>query len=297
MNDKFFPTYQLEIETSNGSIVIPNNNRYFNITASINYAYSESPNTCDISIYNLNKASRDAIFFDAWDYFTFRKVTFKAGYNGNLQMLFNGNIKEAYSDRNGADVSTHISAWDNFWYINNYTEKNIFSGADRNQVLTEILSDLKTNEDETANIIMSDFTDEPDNLRMETLKGRPQDLVKERIGQDASLFFDDGTIYVLKDNDAIGDENGIPVINSASGLLGVPVKRNRIVEFKMLFEPSLRIGRAFKLESNFSDILNGTYKVLSVSHSLSLGENIGGENTTTVRAWNSNQGFNFIGFF
>ena len=65
----------------------------------------------------------------------------------------------------------------------------------------------------------------------------------------------------------------------------------------MIFEPSLRIGRAFELQSSFSDKLNGVYKILSVSHSLSLGENLGGENVTTVRAWNNNQGFNFLGMF
>ena len=297
MTDKFFPTYELEIETSNGSIVIPSDDkRYFNIEATVNYSYSESPNTCDITIYNLNKTSRDAIFFDAWDYFTFRKMTFKAGYGGNLQMLFNGNIKEAYSDRSGADVQTKVSGWDNFWYNNNYINETVQAGASRGKVIDTILQSIDTGQG-VAKLIRSKFEDEDSNLRSEALKGRPQDLIKERIPQDASLFFDDNKIFVLKDNDAIGKEGNIPLINSETGLLGVPIKRNRIVEFKMIFEPSLRIGRAFELQSSFSDKLNGVYKVLSVSHSLSLGENMGGENVTTVRAWNSNQGFNFIGMF
>lgn len=297
MSDKFFPTYELEIQTSNGSIVIPDDNkRYFNIEATVNYSYSESPNTCDITIYNLNKTSRDAIFFDSFDYMQFRKMTFKAGYGGNLQMLFNGNIKEAYSDRSGADVQTKVSGWDNFWYNNNYVNETVQAGANRGKVIDTILQSIDTGQG-VAKLVRSKFEDEDSNLRSEALKGRPQDLIKERIPQDASLFFDDNKIFVLKDNDVIGKEDGIPLINSETGLLGVPVKRNRIVEFKMLFEPSLRIGRAFELQSSFSDKLNGVYKVLSVSHSLSLGENMGGENVTTVRAWNSNQGFNFIGMF
>lgn len=297
MSDKFFPTYELEIQTSNGSIVIPDDNkRYFNIEATVNYSYSESPNTCDITIYNLNKTSRDAIFFDSFDYMQFRKMTFKAGYGGNLQMLFNGNIKEAYSDRSGADVQTKVSGWDNFWYNNNYVNETVQSGADRGKVIDTILQGIETGQG-VAKLIRSEFEDEDSNLRGEALKGRPQDLIKERIPQDASLFFDDNKIFVLKDNDVIGKEGNIPLINSETGLLGVPVKRNRIVEFKMIFEPSLRIGRAFELQSSFSDKLNGVYKVLSVSHSLSLGENIAGENVTTVRAWNNNQGFNFLGMF
>ena len=297
MTDKFFPTYELEIQTSNGSIVIPSDDkRYFNIEATVNYSYSESPNTCDITIYNLNKTSRDAIFFDSFDYMQFRKMTFKAGYGGNLQMLFNGNIKEAYSDRSGADVQTKVSGWDNFWYNNNYVNETVQAGANRGKVIDTILQSIDTGQG-VAKLVRSKFEDEDSNLRSEALKGRPQDLIKERIPQDASLFFDDNKIFVLKDNDVIGKEGNIPLINSETGLLGVPVKRNRIVEFKMIFEPSLRIGRAFELQSSFSDKLNGVYKVLSVSHSLSLGENMGGENVTTVRAWNSNQGFNFIGMF
>ena len=297
MTDKFFPTYELEIQTSNGSIVIPSDDkRYFNIEATVNYSYSESPNTCDITIYNLNKTSRDAIFFDSFDYMQFRKMTFKAGYGGNLQMLFNGNIKEAYSDRSGADVQTKVSGWDNFWYNNNYVNETVQAGANRGKVIDTILQSIDTGQG-VAKLVRSKFEDEDSNLRSEALKGRPQDLIKERIPQDASLFFDDNKIFVLKDNDVIGIEENIPLINSETGLLGVPVKRNRIVEFKMIFEPSLRIGRAFELQSSFSDKLNGVYKVLSVSHSLSLGENMGGENVTTVRAWNSNQGFNFIGMF
>ena len=297
MTDKFFPTYELEIQTSNGSIVIPSDDkRYFNIEATVNYSYSESPNTCDITIYNLNKASRDAIFFDSFDYMQFRKMTFKAGYGGNLQMLFNGNIKEAYSDRSGADVQTKVSGWDNFWYNNNYVNETVQAGANRGKVIDTILQSIDTGQG-VAKLVRSKFEDEDSNLRSEALKGRPQDLIKERIPQNASLFFDDNKIFVLKDNDVIGKEGNIPLINSETGLLSVPVKRNRIVEFKMIFEPSLRIGRAFELQSSFSDKLNGVYKVLSVSHSLSLGENMGGENVTTVRAWNSNQGFNFIGVF
>ena len=297
MTDKFFPTYELEIQTSNGSIVIPSDDkRYFNIEATVNYSYSESPNTCDITIYNLNKTSRDAIFFDSFDYMQFRKMTFKAGYNGNLQMLFNGNIKEAYSDRSGPDVQTKVSGWDNFWYNNNYINETVQAGANRGKVIDTILQSIDTGQG-VAKLVRSKFEDEDSNLRSEALKGRPQDLIKERIPQDASLFFDDNKIFVLKDNDVIGKEGNILLINSETGLLGVPVKRNRIVEFKMIFEPSLRIGRAFELQSSFSDKLNGVYKVLSVSHSLSLGENMGGENVTTVRAWNSNQGFNFIGMF
>lgn len=296
-SDKFLPRYELEIETASGSIVIPDESQQlFNITASVNYAYSESPNTCDVTVYNLNKTTRDAIFFDAWDYFTFRKMTFKAGYGNDLQVLFNGNIKEAFSDRSGPDVSTKISGWDNFWYVNNYTKTTLDAGADRNTVLNAILEGVDTGM-RGAKVILSDFKDLPKNLRSETLNGRPQDLVKERIGQDASLFFDDNKLFVLKDNDVVGTEDSIPVVNSDTGLLGVPIKRNRVVEFRMLFEPSLRVGRAFKLESQFSDKLNGTYKILSVNHSLSLGENIGGENITSVRAWNNNQGFNFLGMF
>ena len=252
MSDKFFPTYELEIQTSNGSIVIPDDNkRYFNIEATVNYSYSESPNTCDITIYNLNKTSRDAIFFDSFDYMQFRKMTFKAGYGGNLQMLFNGNIKEAYSDRNGADVQTKVSGWDNFWYNNNYVNETVQAGANRGKVIDTILQSIDTGQG-VAKLVRSKFEDEDSNLRSEALKGRPQDLIKERIPQDASLFFDDNKIFVLKDNDVIGKEDGIPLINSETGLLGVPVKRNRIVEFKMLFEPSLRIGRAFELQSSFS---------------------------------------------
>lgn len=298
MSDKFFPTYQLEIETANGgSIVIPADGVHslFNVNANITYQISESPNSCDITIYNLSKATRDAIFHDAWNYFEYRRMTFKAGYGGNLMVLFDGNIKEAYSDRQGVDVTTKISGWDAWWYNNNYIRYEAEADATRNEILESIVSETIINGSTSGNYVISDFSDLPPNLRSEALRGRPQDLIKERIGQDARLFYDSGTMYVLKDDDVVGDENNIPLINSESGLLGVPVKRNRVVEFKMLFEPSLRIGRPFELQSSFSDQLNGVYKVMSVTHSLSLGENNGGENITKVKAWNTNQGFNFLG--
>lgn len=302
MTDKFFPTYQLEVQTADGSIVIPGDEGgLFNLTANITYTYSESPNTCSITVYNLKKETRDAIFHDAWNYFEFRKMTFKAGYGGNLMTLFDGNIKEAYSDRSGVDVTTKIDGWDCFWYNNNFCTDTVPQGATRNQSIDQTLQSIRINDgvmrtgEGKAAVVRSDFSDMPNNLRSETLYGRPQDIIKERIGQQATLFYDSGKLYVLKDNDVVGDENDIPVINSATGLLGVPTKRNRVVEFKMLFEPSLRIGRAFKLESNFSSMLNGTYKIMGVTHNLSLGENIGGENITSVKAWNTNQGFNFLG--
>jgi len=301
MSDKFFPTYQIEIETSTGgSVIIPSDDVHslFNIKANITYQISESPNTCDITIYNLSKTTRDAIFHDAWNYFTFRRMTFKAGYGGQLYVLFDGNIKEAYSDRQGVDVITKINGWDAWWYNNNFVRTDVQANSSRNEVLESIVGEIDIGGGQTnGNYVISDFNNNPQNLRAESLRGRPQDLIKERIGQNASLFYDSGQIFVLKDNDVVGDSGSIPLIDSSSGLLGVPVKRNRVVEFKMLFEPTLRIGRPFELKSSFSDKLNGVYKVLAVTHNLSLGENIGGENTTKIKAWNSNQGFSFLGMF
>lgn len=68
---------------------------------------SEEPNTCDIRVYNLSETSRKAM--SGGHKLT---VSLEAGYQGNTSLLFLGEVRNAWTDRQGPDFVTHLESGD-----------------------------------------------------------------------------------------------------------------------------------------------------------------------------------------
>jgi hypothetical protein len=255
---KFFRNYKLSVETGTGEIL--------DITPPLTLQFSvernllAQANTARISVLNLNEQSRSKVYKDKFTTLQYKGVELRAGYGEDLNILpliFKGNIKQAYSERQGTEYKTEIEAYDGgFAFINSYTEKSFAAGTPINQVLDSLMKDLpKVNKG-----AIGDFGDKLP--RGNAYSGNTAQLLDTISG--GNFFIDNEKACCLKDEECI--EGNIRVISSESGLLGSPRRSETLLVVRVIFEPRILIGQLITLESKTERQFNGDYKVIGFSH-------------------------------
>jgi len=236
-----------------------------------------SSNTGKFRLFNLAENTRNLIFKDKYAWTEYRNVQFRAGYEQFQPLLFNGSVREASSERNGVNMITTIDAYDGgFSITNGFSSLTLAAGQAAKDVINTLSADLPKL---VSTPIIGDFP--RTSARGEALLGNTWNLIQEKCNGLCSI--DNQQLKVLQDNECI---NGpIPVINSASGLLGSPKRSGAQLEFEMLFEPRLTIGQIVKLESSTNRLFNGFYKVMGFSHKGIISGAVSGECRTSVSLW------------
>ena len=271
--DKFGRSYSLSVQASNGSTITiePPFTLEFDVTRNT----LSSANTSSFRLYNLSEKTRNLLRKNRWDYDSLRLISLRAGYEENLPFIFLGNISQAWSVREGTNFITTIQSFDGgFAYANAKTNTAYPSSTDLKSVITDFVSSLK------------DFAVSPGAIgdfagaisRGNSYSGATTDLLREISG--GAFFIDNGKANVLKDDECLD----LPafVITSKSGLLGTPILEETYINFDMLFEPNLSIGRRIKLESITGANFNGYYKVISLHHRGTISDAVCGEAITSV---------------
>lgn len=229
-------------------------------------------------VHNLTERTRNLVAKDAYALTEFRAIQFRAGRarDASLALCFNGFVRSAYSSRrSGAvDVVTEISAYDGGLAIaNGFTAQTIAAGSSVRDVITNLARTLPRI---AGTPVVGDFPGE--NLRGKVLFGNTWNLIVQESGNLATI--DNNQVKVLQPSEAF--EAQIPVITSASGLLGTPRRTQTKLEVDLLFEPRLTVGQIVELRSDVSKLYNGTYKVAGFTHRGTISPSEGGEATTTV---------------
>jgi len=275
---KFNPVYKLSVEVADGnvSLELP-----FSCEFEIRRQYMASAQTATFRIYNLGEPTRNRLYKDQYDVTQFRAIQFRAGYasEGFTPLLFNGTVLKASSFRAGASVNfiTEIEAYDGaFAMVNGDTSQAFAAGVDVADVIRNLNKDLPG---VSASPIIG--TVEGKTKRGSVYTGNTWNNIVQL--SNGLAIIDNGQLKVLGENEAIEAE--IPVITSASGLLGSPRRTNAMIEFDMVFEPRFTVGQIVRLESETNTIFNGTYKVMGFVHSGMISPAVGGERKTTVSLW------------
>jgi hypothetical protein len=290
--------------------------------------YSElSPLTCEfnfskaclssvqygrIKLYNLNQAHRDLLFKDPFDYgyqdssgatTQNRWIKMEAGYNGNLSLILNGIIMEctSYRESGSTNVITEIDVYDFSGIYTNSTTNKTLEKCTRQDVINLLVGDiLKANPGTQAGCIAP--VDNQGNLvygdtysRGRTLTGDSwKSLMTETHNQG---FVEHGIIQLLGDNDVLKPEAGIEnvlTVNSGTGLLSTPRKRDAYLTLHMLFEPSIKLGQLVKIQGlfptygNIQNLNSGHvndpyYKVIGYDHMGTISGATGGKCVTVMR--------------
>lgn len=259
----------------------------FDITRSV----LTSANVCQIRIYNLAEINRNQIRHNAYDYGSYKRIEFKAGYGANLATVFHGNISQAFSTREGTNFITTIECYDGgYGYVNGEVDLQFSAGTPFKAVITQIAATLKS-----KGVSIGAIGNYPGVLtRDNSYSGDTMSILTELTGGGA--FIDNGKFYALSTNEYIASLSSVGVINSQSGLLGTPRLERDLVTFDMLFEPGLNIGHKILLDSgtgqdffattngvtsNIGPGFNGEYIVKAVKHRGMISNAVCGNAVTT----------------
>lgn len=271
---KFGRNYQLDIETQyDGTLTIK---PPFTVEFDVVRNNLASVNNGQIRIYNLNTNTRSLIRHDRNDFGNVRRVRLKAGYGSNLSTVFDGTITYAWSNREGSNMITQIQGFDNGdGYVNGKFNGQFSSNVPTSTILETIAESIPS---VTVGVI-GDY--DGTNTRGKSYSGSPMGLLDELTGGGA--FIDNSVVHCLQDEECL--EGQLSLINSGSGLLGTPIREERVLTFDMIFEPRLIVGQIVQLDSSTAANFNGFYKIVGLKHRAVISPVICGEAVTSVNLW------------
>jgi len=236
----------------------------FEITA----ADVETPNTAVIRVYNLSKQTVDLAIQE------YSNVVIQAGYTGNVGEIFRGTVKQYRrgKERN-VDSFLDIYAADsdpayNFALVNATLAPGAPSTILSNLVNT--LNDAETQAqlsiDSTAkkqaitlDPAASDFLDSHGGIlpRGKVMYGLSRSYMRDLATTVRSRWSIQNGVVVLIPLDSYLSDDPI-VINSATGMIGVPEATEQGIVLECLLNPLMRVGRPVRL--NNADITSATVK-------------------------------------
>lgn len=266
---KFGRQYKLIIQSELEDIIIePPLTIEFDIVRNV----MAQANTMSLKIYNLQKSTRNKIFQDLFKIREKRKIVLQAGYE-ELSTIFVGEIRQAYSDRKGPNIITEIEAFDGgFDILNSYTNTSIKAGSNSKELINFLMGQFE-------NLRRGEIGDFGTSYqRGVVLNGNTFELLRRETGD--KIFVDLGKVYALNENEVITGQ--VPLINSDTGLLGVPLRRDSYLTVPMLFEPKILVGQVVEIFSKVQNQFNGQYKVIGIRHSATISEAICGEAKTIL---------------
>lgn len=239
-------------------------------------------------IYNLGADVRSDLYQDVFSIGDYRKITFAAGYEGEeLPQVFQGNIKQASSYRQGPDWITEIEAWD--------------GGDDVENIIANITKPVPYNVKDLALDIIGQFQHvKPGALgdldsgilpasRGITVIGNAWDLITRSIKPHGGFaFINNERVNIINQWEYIANEGGLTEISADTGMIGTPRLQALQVKVKMIYEPRLEPGQAIDLITVESR-MSGQYTVLRLIHQGTISGAVSEELTTEATLFQPNR--------
>lgn len=226
----------------------------------INRSAHSDCNTAQIKFFNVKKEHQALLWRNYYQTSKYVEIDLYAGYGDTMPQIFKGLAQQCISYRpsGGTEYITEIQAND-MSYLFQYGFCNVT--ASKNTDATSLFETLLQG---VPDIQVGFVTKDIEPIKKSTTYlGQPMDVITRDYGK-YQIFVDNGNLHVLSEKDIIPSQNY--VITANSGLLGSPIRSERTIELDMIFEPGLKIGQAVKLLSDSVENINGTYKVIAMSH-------------------------------
>ena len=254
----------------------------FTIEFDIYRSTSGTSNTAYFSIYNLGDEARRELVKDRFTQNDNangrqrRAVYFFAGYGGNLNVVFGGNLVEAYTERSGPDIITRIEAQDNLYEIANAISSHTLAKSQKyEEVLDILIKDLGLKKGAIGNVVSGGTRS-----RGFVVLNNTYDEIRKLVGSEDEVFVDNGVINILKTNEYI--KAFVPLISNETGLLGVPRRNEGTVMIDILFEPALVVGQLVSVISEIDSRFDGEYKIISIQHTGTISGSVDGDRITKL---------------
>lgn len=223
-----------------------------------------SANVGTFTLKNLSKSMRRDIFFDRYAQPKLR-MRLQAGYVGQnpLPTIFQGYIRQAWTQRQGVEWLTNIEAFDgglafysamveNFALPKNYTMKSAASA------LIAKMAPFGVQKGAISEIALP-------NSRNIVFTGTVWDSVKKLVPGDGQCFVDNGVANILNPQDYIATPT-IPTISAETGLIGTPRKIGNITTCTTIFDPQYIVGQLAALNSRETWMNAPRLKVVGLHH-------------------------------
>lgn len=213
----------------------------------------KEPNKCSIKMFNLSPDTRAEVEKDPL------KVTLYAGYDGVARLLFTGDLRYAYSERNGPDIVTNLDVRDGL---------RAFANARMNRSYKPPITVRRVLEEAARSLGL----DLPPEVEQSTelkqaladgisLHGPTRDVLTRLLAPYGyGWSTQNGRLQILRDGDTRADQAFL--INEDNGLLGSPKKTTPTkpgerseVTFDVQLYPELVPGGKAKLESEFLKVV------------------------------------------
>lgn len=204
-----------------------------------------TPNTADIRVYNLSETTAQRIRKE------YQQVSLQAGYeNGNYGVIFSGTIKQVrFGKENNTDTFLDILAADgdkayNFAVVN----KSLAAGsslADRAKAVGEATAPMGTKMGDTSGLVGGTL---PRGRVLFGLAREQMDDISET--GNVSWSIQNGQVVMVSDTGYLPGE--VVVLNSQTGMIGIPEATNDGIQISCLMNPLLKIGT--RVQINNKDI-------------------------------------------
>ena len=215
----------------------------FRVVFQVRRGDNQTPNTCNIRIYNVSKQTMAKVTQE------FTAVNLQAGYeNGNFGLIFKGVIKQFRKGReNATDTYLDILAADgdeayNFAPI----LMTLASGSTPLYTVGEFLKSLKAFSIDPPDYIPPTFNIPSPHPR--TYAGLAPDVLRE-FAQDHQCRWSiqDGQLTFIPVNSFL--PGPIPLISPSTGLIGIPEQTVDGIEMRVLLNPTIKIGQLIQLQA------------------------------------------------
>jgi hypothetical protein len=256
---RFNRDYELKIQTLGGEITIrPPMRVQFQADKSIYGGI----NKIQLQLENLEERKRLAIVKDAEQT---KRIPFQlsVGYEGRLQLIFNGNIHRGSNERQGPDLISKIEGLDGgFDFLNSFTSRTV-EGAEK--AVDDCLKDM-------PNTGKGKITERPALSRPKVMFGNTAHIIDDMIMPFETWYIENEQLYIIREDEVVS--RFIPLVTAKTGLISTPTRENMLTTFETLMNPAVKIGNLVALESTTAPHLNGTYKIRTISYQ---GDNYGDE--------------------
>jgi hypothetical protein len=241
-------------------------------------------------IHNMLDIARSDIRRDPSDEF-YLGLTFSAGYKsqGVKPLLFRGNIRKAFSYREGPDIVTEIEALEGLAAIQGAPiELTLNYPWTFDDAIKALAASMKLHHVQLGAI--GNVIPEVKAKRGITFSGLSWSELKKLLSPKHYACIDKEKVYVMAENDALIMPGALAQINASTGLIGTPRRSANMIDFSMLFEPFISLMQRIKVKSTVVPELDGEYIVRALSHNGVISGAIDQGVTTSVSCYQAPDG-------
>jgi len=216
----------------------------FEITKSI----LSFPNLARITLYNPNQDTISALEEK------YTRIVLNAGYEGDLRLLFKGDVRNVFQTKTGRDRLLTIYSGDGEKSWQNATfNKTLSENLSIKSAIEEV---LKTFSDVNIGTLQG-LPQVADKLRGQVLSGSSKDIMDnfaEEYGFSWSI--QDEEVIITPDQEPLEGDEAVSV-TAATGMIGSPTITEIGVDVTTLLNPRLLPNRGFIIESLNADVAIG----------------------------------------